>query len=72
MQLCMVFIGLTSTEKAEVPTINKTTVYIWERGRNNLVHCLGEENISVRIFMRILSQGVVPFGLQYYLEATTV
>lgn len=73
MQLCMVLMGLTSTEKAEVLTVNKTTVYIWGRGRNNLQHSLGKENlISVRILMRMLSQGVVYFGLWYYLKATTV
>lgn len=61
MQLCMVLMGLTSTEKA-VLTVNKTTVYIWGRGRNNLLQILGEENlISVRILIRMLLQGVVYF-----------
>lgn len=73
MQLCMVLMGLTSTEKAEDPTINKTTVHILRRGRNNLKHSLREENlISVRILVRMLSQGVVYFGLWYYSKATTV
>jgi len=69
----MVLMGLTSTEKVEVLTINKTTVCIWGRGRVKLEHGLGEGNsISVRILMRMLSQGVVHFGLQYYLKGTTV
>lgn len=64
----MVLMGLTSTEKA-VLTIYKPSVHILERGRNNLEHSLGVENI---ISVRLLSQGVTYFGLWYYLKANTV
>lgn len=72
MQLCLVLMCSTSTEKT-VLTVNKTAFYIWGRGRNNLLKNLGEDNLtSVRILMRMLSQGVVYFmnTLQYNFTAS--
>lgn len=61
MQLYMVLMGSTNTEKT-VLTVNKTVVYIWGGGRNNLLQSLGQENlISVRILKSMLSLGIVYF-----------